>query len=76
MILQSLAGLPASWCILTGVVAVMAYLLVYTRVTPHNEFKLIRDNDPAAAVALGSAWSASCCRWSAPSPIPPMSGTA
>ena len=31
----------------------VAYLLVYTRVTPHDEFKLIRDNDPAAAVALG-----------------------
>ena len=54
MILQSLAGLPAFlvyFC--TGVVAVMAYLLVYTWVTPHNEFKLIRENDPAAAVALG-----------------------
>jgi putative membrane protein len=54
MILQSLAGLPAFlvyFC--TGVVAVMAYLFVYTRVTPHNEFQLIRDNDPAAAVALG-----------------------
>jgi len=55
MILQSLAGLPAFlvyFC--TGVVAVMAYLLVYTWVTPHNEFKLIRENDPAAAVALAS----------------------
>ena len=54
MILQSLAGLPAFlvyFC--TGVVAVMAYVLVYTWVTPHNEFKLIRENDPAAAVALG-----------------------
>jgi putative membrane protein len=54
MILQSLAGLPAFlvyFC--TGVVAVKAYLFVYTRVTPHNEFQLIRDNDPAAAVALG-----------------------
>jgi len=26
------------------------YLLVYTRVTPHDEFKLIRDNDPAAPI--------------------------
>ena len=54
MILQSLAGLPAFlvyFC--TGVVAVMAYLFAYTWVTPHNEFKLIRDNDPAAALALG-----------------------
>jgi putative membrane protein len=32
---------------------VTAYLFVYTRVTPHNEFQLIRDNDPAAAIALG-----------------------
>src|SRR5207247_10429932 len=54
MILQSLAGLPAFlvyFC--TAIVAVVAYLLVYTRVTPHNEFQLIRDNDPAAAIALG-----------------------
>jgi len=54
MILQSLAGLPAFlvyFC--TAVVAVVVYLFVYTRITPHDEFKLIRDNDPAAAIALG-----------------------
>ena len=54
MILQSLAGLPAFivyFC--TGVIAIVAYLLVYTRITPHDEFQLIRDNDPAAAIALG-----------------------
>jgi putative membrane protein len=54
MILQSLAGLPAFlvyFC--TALVAVVAYLFVYTRVTPHNEFQLIRDNDAAAAIALG-----------------------
>jgi putative membrane protein len=54
MILQSLAGLPAFlvyFC--TATVAVVIYLFVYTRITPHDEFKLIRDNDPAAAVALG-----------------------
>ena len=54
MILQSLAGLPAFlvyFC--TAILAVVVYLLVYTRITPHDEFKLIRDNDPAAAVALG-----------------------
>jgi putative membrane protein len=52
--LQSLAGLPAFlvyFC--TAIIAVVAYLFVYTRVTPHNEFQLIRDNDPAAAIALG-----------------------
>jgi len=44
MILQSLAGLPAFlvyFC--TALVAVVAYLFVYTRVTPHDEFQLIRD---------------------------------
>src|SRR6266404_138311 len=54
MILQSLAGLPAFlvyFC--TAIVAVVAYLFIYTRVTPHDEFQLIRDNDPAAAIALG-----------------------
>jgi putative membrane protein len=54
MILQSLAGLPAFllyFC--TGLIAIVLYLFVYTRVTPHDEFKLIRDNDPAAAIALG-----------------------
>jgi putative membrane protein len=54
MILQSLAGLPAFlvyFC--TAIIAVVAYLLIYTRITPHNEFQLIRDNDPAAAIALG-----------------------
>ena len=54
MILQSLAGLPAFlvyFC--TGLVAVLAYLFIYTRLTPHDEFKLIRDNVPSAALALG-----------------------
>ena len=54
MILQSLAGLPAFlvyFC--TATLSMVVYLLVYTRITPHDEFKLIRDNDPAAAIALG-----------------------
>lgn len=54
MILQSLAGLPAFlayFC--TALVAVTLYLLVYTRVTPHDEFQLIRDNVPGAAISLG-----------------------
>ncbi|MGH6712872.1 MAG: DUF350 domain-containing protein [Bradyrhizobium sp.] len=54
MVLQSLAGLPAFlvyFC--TALVAVSAYLFIYTRVTPHDEFLLIRDNNPAAAIALG-----------------------
>jgi putative membrane protein len=54
MLLQSLAGLPAFlvyFC--TGLVAVMLYLFVYTRVTAHDEFELIRHNVPSAAIALG-----------------------
>ena len=54
MILQSLAGLPAFivyFC--TGMVAVTIFLIVYTRVTPHDEFKLIRENVPGAAISLG-----------------------
>ena len=54
MVLKSLAGLPAFlvyFC--TAIMAVLAYLLVYTRITPHNEFELIRNNNPAAAIALG-----------------------
>jgi putative membrane protein len=54
MIIQSLAGLPAFlvyFC--TAIFSVVVYLFVYTRITPHDEFKLIRDNDPAAAIALG-----------------------
>src|SRR4030095_12110372 len=54
MILQSLAGLPAFlvyFC--TAIVAVVTYLFVYTRVTPHNEFELIRAKEPASAIALG-----------------------
>ena len=54
MLLQSLAGLPAFlvyFC--TGIVAVILYLFVYTRITAHDEFALIRDNVPAAAIALG-----------------------
>jgi putative membrane protein len=54
MVLQSLAGLPAFlvyFC--TGIVAVMLYLFVYTRITPHDEFELIRNNVASAAIALG-----------------------
>ena len=54
MVLQSLQGLPAfiAYFCLT-VVAVVAYLAVYMRITPHDEFILIRNNVPGAAVALG-----------------------
>ncbi len=53
MLLQSLAGLPAFvayFC--TAFIAVVIYLFIYTRVT-HDEFELIRNNVPGAAVSLG-----------------------
>ena len=54
MVLQSLAGLPAFllyFCIST--VAVVAFLLIYTRITAHDEFDLLTKNVPGAAVSLG-----------------------
>jgi putative membrane protein len=54
MIASSIAGLPvflAYFSLATPLV--VAYLYIYTRITPHDEFSLIRDNVPAAAVALG-----------------------
>ena len=54
MVLNSLAGLPAFlayFCI--GAALLAAYLAIYTRITPHDEYKLIGDNVPAAALALG-----------------------
>jgi putative membrane protein len=54
MVIQSLAGLPAFlvyFC--TAGIVVMLYLFVYTRITAHNEFELIRNNVPGAAIALG-----------------------
>jgi putative membrane protein len=54
MVLQSLEGLPAFiayFCLAT--VLVIAFLLIYTRLTPINEFELVRKNVPGAAIALG-----------------------
>jgi putative membrane protein len=54
MVIQSLAGLPAFlvyFC--TATLVVLLYLFVYMRVTAHNEFELIRNNVPGAAIALG-----------------------
>ena len=54
MLLQSLAGVPAFlayFC--TAFIIVVLYLYVYTRVTPHDEFELIRKDVPGAAIALG-----------------------
>jgi putative membrane protein len=54
MVVSSLAGLPAFLVyFLVSAAVVVAYLFIYTRITPHDEFGLIRANDTAAAVALG-----------------------
>ena len=54
MVMQSLEGLPAfiAYFCLTAV-AVIVFILIYTRITPYNEFELIRKNGVGAAIALG-----------------------
>ena len=39
--------------ILGAAVLFALFQFIYTRITPHNEFELIRNNNPAAAIALG-----------------------
>jgi putative membrane protein len=54
MDLQSLSGLPAFliyFCV--AAVLIVAYIFIYTWITPHDEFGLIRSNVPGAALALG-----------------------
>ena len=54
MVLQSLSGLPAFLAYFSvSVAAVVLYILAYTRITPHDEFALIGQNSPAAAISLG-----------------------
>lgn len=38
-----------------AIAAVLAFVAVYIAVTPHREFKLIRENNIAAAITLGGA---------------------
>jgi putative membrane protein len=54
MVLQSLSGLPA-FLIYFVVAAVLigAYLFVYTWITAHNEFELVRAGNSGAAISLG-----------------------
>jgi len=54
MILQSLSGLPAFLVYLLVAASLLAaYFVIYTAITRHDEFALIRNNVPGAAVALG-----------------------
>src|SRR5437763_16392803 len=51
---QSLAGLPAFLLyFIVASVLIVAYIFVYTWITPHDEFALIRNNVPGAAISLG-----------------------
>ena len=54
MVVQSLGGLPAFLIyFVVASVLVAAYLFVYTWITPHDEFKLVRENNVAASISLG-----------------------
>ncbi len=54
--LTSVAGLPAFLMyFLLAVVLLLLFIRLYTWVTPHDEFALIRANNPAAAIAFGGA---------------------
>ncbi len=54
MVLQSLSGLPAFLIyFVVASVFVGAYLFVYTWITAHNEFELVRANNSGAAISLG-----------------------
>ncbi|MEA2875427.1 MAG: putative rane protein [Hyphomicrobiales bacterium] len=54
MVLQSLSGLPAFLVyFVCGSVLVAAYVFVYTWITAHDEFALLKANNTGAAIALG-----------------------
>ena len=54
MVLQSLSGLPAFLIyFVVASVLVAAYLFVYTWITAHDEFALLRANNTGAAISLG-----------------------
>lgn len=54
--LTSLAGLPAFAAYFAlALVLVLVFIRLYTWVTPHDEFGLIRANNAAAAIAFGGA---------------------
>ena len=61
---ETLAGLPAFltyFCV--SVAVVVGYIYVYTRITPQDEFELISNNVPGAAISLaGRAGSRQCPR--------------
>jgi putative membrane protein len=55
MVIHSLAGLPAfAAYFATAVALCILYLVVYTKITPHDEYDLIvHEHNATAAIALG-----------------------
>lgn len=54
--MSSLNGLPPFLAYFAvAIVLVLVFIRVYTWVTPHDEWQLIRANNPAAALAFGGA---------------------
>ena len=54
--LTSLQGLPAfAAYFVLAIVLLLVFVRIYTWVTPHDEFALIRANNASAAVAFGGA---------------------
>lgn len=54
--LTSLAGIPSFLAYFAlAVVLLLVFIRLYTWVTPHDEFALIRANNPAAAIAFAGA---------------------
>lgn len=55
-IASSLAGLPAfAMYFIASVVALFAFMKIYTLITPHDEVLLIKDNNPVAALTYAGA---------------------
>jgi putative membrane protein len=50
---SSLLGFMAFFC--SGVVSILIYTMIYTAITPHKEFALIKDQNPAAAIAFAGS---------------------
>jgi putative membrane protein len=54
--LSSLAGIPSFLAYFAlAVLLLVLFIRIYTWVTPHDEFGLIRANNPAAAIAFAGA---------------------
>ncbi len=52
----SISGLPAFLAYFGASIAMLvAFIVVYIRLTPHHEFALIKANNSAAAIAFGGA---------------------